>query len=241
MDNIFMNTGRLIAQATSLVGSLTIAVLALASVGIMQRQPVAPASDGVTFNFNERKPSVSADLLRAATFGYERAVTNLLWIRFLQYTPTEKVPPGQLSWIYFDLDTIGTVDPGFLPVFEQGAIFLSVITEDKDGAERLLRKGATLYPGNWVIRGNLGYHYQFELKDRSRAAIEYKAAAENPNAPWLFRDLAISLSQEQDSPAASIAFVESLLKNAGSPEVRTRLEERLAELKKQVPKRKEPK
>lgn len=210
--------------------ALLLFLSALAVVGLQRYWPQRPVTDTVTFAFNERKPSLPSDVIRVATFGYQRVVSNLLWLRFLQFTPVEKVPPGLFSWIYFDLDTISTIDPEFQPVFTQGAVFLSVITEDKRGAELLLQKGVGLFPHNWQIMGTLAYHYQFELDRMEEASRYYRQASLLPGAPWLYAALAIRDGEKQGRQKA-IQLVESMLEAAQDEEVKKRLGERLERLR----------
>jgi hypothetical protein len=151
-----------------------------------------------------------------------------LWIRFLQETPTHKVPAGQLSWIYRDLDAITDIDPEFYPAIEEGGPFLSVITEDKIGAERLLRKGIALQPERWRPYFFLGYHYLYELKDEAQAAETFRIGALKPGARPLMGLLATTLTAKSQGKAAGIALIQSMIQQTQDPKVREKLEEKLA-------------
>jgi hypothetical protein len=198
-------------------------------VGIQEGKPQPPVTENVTFKFNERKPTLSSDGLNLVSFGYPRILSNLLWLRFLQHTPTEKVPPGELSWIYFDLDTITTIDPEFLPAFEHGGVFLSVVTEDKRGAEHLLSKGTRLHPDRWRLHAYLAYHYQFELDEPENAAPHYLAGSRLPGAPTLLALLAARGLSRQESVDSSIRFLEEMREGATDEHTRKRLDAKIAE------------
>lgn len=211
--------------------SLVLKILSFFSLfvflGIQHFFPQAPFLQSLSFDFNERQPAFSMQAIRAGTFGYERAITTLQWLRFLQATPTTKVPEGRLSWIYFDLDTISRIDPEFLPVFESAAIFLSVVTEDKIGAELLLKRGVELYPRNWKIRANLAYHYRFELNNEQRAYEQYYEMAKVPESPDIYKILAASGMAETQSIPVAIAFLKKQVALASDPNVKARLQERV--------------
>lgn len=205
-----------------------LAVVALAAVvAIQERSPQGDPTAHVTFAFNEQRPTLGADTLSLISFGYPRIFSNLLWLRFLQSTSTERVPAGELSWMYFDLDSVSTIDPDFVPVFEQAAPFLSVVTEDKAGARLLLEKGTRIHPERWRIRSFLAYHYQFELAEPELAAQQYLAASKLEGAPSLMGLLAARHMAKTQSIQHSIDFLESLKQNANDPLTRKRFEERI--------------
>lgn len=197
---------------------------------LQHKRPQRPVIEGVTFAFNEGKPAITAEVARAISFGYDRALAATLWLRFLQYTPPEKVPKGQSSWVFFDLDTISAIDPQFTPVFTQGALFLSVITEDRAGAERILKRGAELFPDNWRILGNLAYHYHFEEKRFDKAGPYYLAASRLPGAPQLLGLLAATYLKEAESPEASLAFLRNMEGSVKNETIQRKLKEKIQEL-----------
>ncbi len=145
---------------------LLVLFLSISCVALLQAyKPQERLADKIVFAFNENFTNFSAPTLRAMTFGYSRAATAFLWLHFLSQTPPRKVEKNQVSWIYRDLDAITEIDPDFYPAYEHGGIFLSVITEDKRGAEQimlnnvasLLIKAATVFSScaclckNWLI------------------------------------------------------------------------------------------
>jgi hypothetical protein len=205
----------------AILGSLGLAV------SLQEMRPQVPVMEKVTFRFNERKPSISADGLRLISFGYSRMLSNLLWLRFLQFTPSDKVPDGKVSWIYFDLDTITTLDPDFYPAFEHGGIFLSVVTEDRKGAELLLNKGLRLHPSRWRMYAYLAYHYQFELDEPEKAADLYLNGSRLPDAPPLLGILAARHMAKTKSFESSIEFLENLKRSSRDEVTRKRLQERI--------------
>lgn len=208
--------------------ALLSALLALTgAVALQEHKPQASVTENVTFGFNESVTVFSTDAIRMVSFGYPRVFSNLLWVRFLEQTPTAKVPPGQLSWIYFDLDSIASIDPEFMPTFNQAGMFLSVITEDKKGAEQLLLKGIRLHPQSWKIRANLAYHYQFELNDSEKAAEQYLAASMLSGAPALMAVLAAKHKAKDGNILASIVFLEQLKQATLDEKVRATLQERI--------------
>ncbi len=198
---------------------------------LQEKKPQQRLTDGIVFEFNENFNSYSADTLRAMTFGYSRAAGTLLWLRFLQQTPPRKIEKNQVSWIYRDLDALAEIDPDFYPVYEHGGIFLSVITEDKRGAEQIMLKGARHFPERWRIRAYLGYHYQIELNEPEKAAEQYIIGSKLPGAPYLLGVIASSYINKIQGKEQSIRFVEGMIKDATDPMVLKRLKDKLKKLK----------
>lgn len=205
-----------------------------AVVALQERFPQEDGTEKVTFGFNDRRPTLSAASLELMSFGYSRIFSNLLWLRFLQFMPVERVPDGQISWMYFDLDTITTIDPDFYPAFEHAGIFLSVVTNDKQGAQWLLEKGVKVHPSRWRLRAYLAYHYQFEVNQPEKAFDQYLAASKLEGAPPLMGLLAARTLARTESIENSIALLESLIRSAPDKETRKRFEERLEIWKKKL-------
>lgn len=213
--------------------SLIALIVALSGVvWIQYHYPQTRLTDNITFEFNETFANYSAETLTFTTFGYRRAASALLWLRFLQQTPPRKVEPGQVSWIYRDLDVVTLLDPAFYPAYESGGAFLSVITEDKLGAEKILLKGIREFPRRWRLYSYLGYHYQFEMNDPLRAGETWLAGSRLPDAPPILALRASSHLAKVQNVEAGIEFLENLLKQATDPGVRGKLEEKLSRLRK---------
>jgi hypothetical protein len=192
--------------------------------------PQKRLKDSIVFGYNDDSVSYSSDFLRLASFGYSRGASGLLWLRFLQQTPPEKIEADQLSWIYHDLDAVTELDPDFYPAYEHGGIFLSVITEDKRGAERIFLKGEKHFPDRWRIRAYLAYHYQWELKEPEKAADRYLAAARIPGAPAIMSVFAASALARRNDPGTAISFLRGVLENTREPAARARIKEKIQSL-----------
>lgn len=198
---------------------------------LQEYYPQERLADKIVFSFNENINTYSADTLHFVSFGYSHAMGTLIWLRFLQQTPPRKIERDQVSWIYEDLNTLSILDPEFFPIYEYGGIFLSVITEDKRGAEQILRKGTEVFPDRWRIRGFLAYHYQFELNEPEEAEKQYKIAASLPGAPPLFGLIASSFIRSREGRERSISYLEGMLRDTKDPAIRKKFEDKIRKLK----------
>lgn len=214
-------------MATRLVRLLLFFALLGLAATIQSTRPHFSSKDSVKFKLNEGVAIFSAQAIQIMSFGYARMFSSLLWVRFLQAAPTEKLAHDEVSWIYLDLDTISMVDPDFYPIFSQGAPFLSVITEDKQGARLLLEKGVRLFPNIWQIHAYLGYHYYFELNEPELAYKQYLAVAQFPEAPPFYGVLASSLMAKNKGIDQSILFLETLKKQTEDERVKEKLQHKI--------------
>lgn len=213
-----------------LKSSLFIIAGCLVVFAVQLKVPQKRLKDSIVFGFNDDIISYSPDFLRLTSFGYGKAVSSMLWLRFLQQTPPEKVARDQLSWIYYDLEAVSELDPNFYPAYELGGIFLSVITEDKRGAERIFLKGTKRFPNSWRLRAYLAYHYQFELGEPEKAGEQYVAAAALPGASYLVKVLASSSLAKRQGNEAAIDLLRGFLVNTKDEAARSRILEKIRKL-----------
>lgn len=217
------------------VGLVVLAISALAVVYIQRRFPQPRLKDGIVFSYNEEVLSYPVDVLRLSSFGYGRAASSLLWLRFLQQTPPKKVEPDQLSWVYYDLDAVAELDPDFYPAYEHGGIFLSVITEDKRGAEHIFLKGVGRFPERWRIRAYLAYHYRWELGEPEKAAEQYLAAADLPGVPPIMKVSAASALAKRGDKEAALSLLQGVLKGTEDPVARRRILDKIERFTREAP------
>jgi hypothetical protein len=208
-------------------------ILVLSALAVTYVQSAFPQNrlkDEIVFSFNGDMVSYPANLLRLSSFGYGHSASSLLWLRFLQQTPPRKVEADQLSWIYYDLDAVTELDPDFVPAYEHGGIFLSVVTEDKRGAEQIFLKGVERYPDRWRIRAYLAYHYRWELNEPEKAGEQYIAAAGLPGAPTIVKVAAASAIAKKGDSGSGITLLESILKSTHEPGARKRILDKIEKI-----------
>ena len=219
-----------------------LAFLSLTSVVFIQEySPHTPLKEKVSFDFNEGFYSFSPKTLKALSFGYSFAFSSLLWLRFWHHSPPKKMGKNEVSWIFLDLYTISVIDPYFLPVYLYGAPFISVITEDKKGAEILLKKGTQLFPHNWKIRSYLGYHYQHELLDIPKAIEQYRVLMQMEGVPSGLRAIGASLIMRGGDLDTAEFFFQDMIKTIKNKKVQKLLMEKLQKLREERAKKKRTK
>ena len=213
--------------------SLTVILAFSCIVALQEYNPHLPLREKIQFDFNEGFYSVSPEALKALSFGYPFVLSSLLWLRFWHHTPPKKMGlHNQTSWIFLDLYTISVIDPEFLPTYTHGAMFVSVITEDRRGAEILLKRGVKQFPKNWRIRAYLAYHYQHELFDIPKAIEQYRILMQMDEVPKVLISIGASLIMRGGDFDTAEFFLRDMLRTTKSKKMRGLLEEKLEELQK---------
>lgn len=144
-------------------------------------------------------------------FGYKEALADMFWIRSIQdFDYCEKPLAKNLcqgnSWLSKMLNTVTDLSPKFRMPYATGALALTVIVSDYEGATMLFDKGVKAFPKDWPILYRAAYHYLYEVQDKPRAAELMKAAADNGGPPWLY-----SLAGRLYADSGSTELAESLL------------------------------
>jgi tetratricopeptide (TPR) repeat protein len=138
----------------------------------------------------------SGKTIKAMSLGLDALVTDVYWIRTVQYFGRKlddpNVDPNNLKDIRMDLlapllRVIVELDPHHLSAYRFGALFLP--ERDLNSAEELLQFGIRNNPDKWRLYQDLGYIY-WQSGQYSKAAETYDRGSALPGAMWWMRDLA---------------------------------------------------
>lgn len=157
------------------------------------------------------KPPVA---LKHFTFGYNDFIASVLWIRLLQnfdyceagkYSEEDYVEPEHTEkdkvtsiltrpikpakchkgWVYSMLEVMTEIQPQFHLAYDTGAMFLSIMVDDREGARLIFEKGLKIYKTDWRLAFHAAYHYLWEVQDPARAASLFQSAAELGAPEWV--------------------------------------------------------
>lgn len=221
-----------IFQKTGLVAIATLIVVGILWVTVAELQVRAPVAK---VDKKYLKPPAA---LKEFTFGYNDFLASILWIRLLQnfdycesgkYSEADYVPPVaeapdkitgiikraikpskcNKGWVYSMLDVISEVQPKFELVYDTGAMFLSVVVDDREGARLIFEKGLLLYPNDWQLSYHAGYHYLWEVQEPKRAAELFHQSVQSGAPQW-----AASLSAALYTQAGQARLAKTILENA---------------------------
>jgi hypothetical protein len=93
--------------------------------------------------------------------------------------------------------------------FATGAVALSVIITDVEGASKIFDKAVRTFPKDWPILYRAAYHALFEEKNKEKAARLLIASAEAGGGEW-FYSLAQRLYLEEGQRELAMRLYEDL-------------------------------
>ncbi|WP_413288248.1 tetratricopeptide repeat protein [Bdellovibrio sp. HCB337] len=169
------------------------------------------------------------------TFGHKDVTADFFWVRAIQdfdycdHQIGKNLCVGK-GWLYRMLNSITDLSPKFRMPYATGAIALSVMVSDVEGAARIFDKGVEQFPTDWKILYRAAYHYLYEVKDKKKAADLFVKAGRNGAPQWVF-SLAGGLYNESNERAAAEAILQEMIKTEVDPAIIKRLEEKLANIR----------
>ncbi len=205
--------------------ALTLAALALTAVSRRALEPEASARVAV------RDPTwlPSGAALRTASFGQRLLLADVYWLRAVQYvgeTVLAKVPRWEA--LYPLAEMVTDLDPRFGYAYQVAGSNLAGLAHRYDEAEKILRKGMRNLPDHWSLPFVYATNkFLFEHQYAEAAAYARRAAeiGKRPHLALLAANLS-ALANTDDEYRAGIAFLDQMLAETDTPELKSELRER---------------
>ncbi|WP_374030225.1 tetratricopeptide repeat protein [Bdellovibrio bacteriovorus] len=175
-------------------------------------------------------------MIERMSFGYQEALADLLWIRSLQDFDYCEEKVSELacrnnSWLYQMIDAVTNLSPHFRLPYAAGALALTIIISDIDGATKIFDKGVKAFPKDWPILYRAAYHYLYEVKDKKRAAELLIQAGENGAPNWVFT-LAGRLYSDSGHLELAESLLQEMIRTNQDPGLIKRLQDKINSMKK---------
>lgn len=189
-------------------------------------------------------------------FGFNESMADSFWLRWIQdsdycqvygkeaekveskedrsefaYSPRHKNCDG--SWAYKMLDLVTRLAPKFLMPYTAGAITLSVLIEDFEGASRIFERGLEEYPNDWQLAYRASYHYLFDRKDFPRAAALLNKAQSLGGPAWL-SSLASRLYSKSGQLELGLSTLTVYRETLSDEKTIKEVDKRIAEMKREL-------
>jgi tetratricopeptide (TPR) repeat protein len=214
------------------------AVACLAAASLIQ-----PVQDRI--DAHQNRSLVDPDILyfsspravKALALGYDSLVADVYWMRAIQYygrrdeAARRRVPYKNLPVLQ---DIVTTLDAKMLDVYRAGSVFLAEPEPLGAGqpleALRLLDKGISLRPKEWLLRFDKGFVHFLYLKDYKQAGQTWLEASRVEGAPpWMEALAARGLSQGGEIDTAKELWRRQL-EGSGRADVRENARNHLASI-----------
>jgi hypothetical protein len=209
------------AESISLLGAVLL--LGFASVWELQKKidvqlaAVDIEQDDVLL----RSPRLMKDL----SMEFAPLMADVYWTRAVQYYGNKHVSGDTgLSLLWPLLDIASTLDPGLLPVYHFGSIFLSQKPPGGAGepehAAELIQRGIAANPNQWRLYQDLGNIYYFDMQDYGKASQAFLEGSKNPSAAIWMKVMAAKIAGEGHSLETSKFLWAELYRNSKDENIR---------------------
>lgn len=211
------------------ISGLLLGVFAFLSISLSQIH----SSQNINVPKNLIPPPLMVERI---SFGYQEVIADLFWIRAIQDLDycdkpiAEKVCRNN-SWLFQMLDAVTNLSPQFRIPYAAGALALTIIITDIDGATKIFDKGVKAFPKDWPILYRAAYHYLYEVKDKKRAAELLIQAGQNGAPPWVF-SLAGRLYSDSGNLELAESLLEEMIQTKQDPSLIKRLQDKINSMKK---------
>lgn len=180
------------------------------------------------------------DDLAHFVFGYNEVIADMMWVRSLQdfdycENKVDEINCVGNSWVYRMINTIVTLSPHFREAYASGALALTVMVNDIEGASKIFDKAVAAFPNDWTILYRAAYQALIEEKDNEKAAALMLRAAQNGAPEWLYQASARLYSEEGKIVVAE-GILADLKRNNGNADIIKTIEKRIEDLKNGVAK-----
>lgn len=128
--------------------------------------------------------------IKYLTAGFSIQVADSFWLRALQDMDhcdkpiNERICRGK-SWLFSVINLTVELDNKFKEAYFYGALALTILISDYEGASVIFDKGVAIFNKDWPLLYAAGYHSLFEEKNKLKASKLYLAAVDNGAPDWV--------------------------------------------------------
>lgn len=193
------------------------------------------------------------ELVEHFHFGFADSVADSLWLRWIQdsdycqtyLSPVQVVDPPiapqdsllanprhricDNSWSFKMLDAVTKLSPKFEMPYLTGAVSLSVLVEDYEGATVIFDRAINNFPDDWRMLYRASYHFLYDKNDLPKAADLLIRAGRTGGPVWL-PSLAARLYDREGQLELGIDTLKSYRQNLKDEHQIKFIEARIAEL-----------
>jgi tetratricopeptide (TPR) repeat protein len=171
-------------------------------------------------------------------FGFNEFIADSLWISYIQDMEkcqavgqeTAKKSACAKGWGFQMLDQITDLAPQFRMPYAVGALSLSVINDDYEGANIIFEKAISAFPNDWPILYRAAYHYLYDRHDNKRAA-DLLIQASKSGGPYWLPMLAARLYSRDGQIEMGLMTLKTYLDATTDEKQRAAIQKRIAALK----------
>ena len=178
------------------------------------------------------------DLITHLAVGLRVQMSDSFWLRAIQdfdYCDSviNEKECSDKSWLYKIIKAVVELDPRFFEAHYYGALALTIIISDYEGASAIFDTAVTNFPKSWMLLYAAGYHALVEEKNKIKAAKLYLEAG-NLGAPSWVPMMAGKLAAEGGDIDYAEKILQGMIELNQQPEYAERLKKKLEQKKKDI-------
>lgn len=178
-------------------------------------------------------PPVELKYLNA---GFSATVADSFWLRAIQDFdhcdhPLNAQECKGKSWLFSVVNLTVELDKLFLEAYYYGALALTILVSDYEGAGIIFDKGVAQFKNDWALHYAAGYHALFEEKNKLKASKLYLAAVNNGAPAWV-RLMAGRLATEGGDEASAREILDQLIGMQSDPDWIEKLRKKIHDMDK---------
>lgn len=204
-DAVNNNSNSLLGVTVALIGAIILNIFVTQNLN----KPVFEIGpQETTVHFNE-------NLVKALVLGQYRLSSSILWSETLLRSDIKHYNKDDLNnWMFHRLNLITTLDPYFYISYLYGAVYLSIIKDDLQGASTIYEKGLSVFPNDFDLNYNAAFHYYFEVGDHSKAIEKLEKIINHPRASSLLKRIYSRLKAEKGNLQDAFIVISGLYDKA---------------------------
>jgi hypothetical protein len=185
--------------------------------------------------------------LKFFALGYDELLADTLWLRtiqdfdFCENRTSPKLKPTEYQckqgWVFHMIEAITELAPNFREPYYSGAMMLTVVVNDIDGASKIFDKGVAKFPEDGHLIFTAAYQALIEEKNNAKASALLVRAGHLGLPPWVF-SLAARLQEREGQLQLSKSILEDAYNSRpegyGAERIKQRLDEVNAEIAKET-------
>ncbi len=170
------------------------------------------------------------------TAGLNVQLSDTFWLRANQDfdfcdQPKNKTDCIGKSWLFQIINLVTDLDSNFNEAFYYGALSLTVLISDYEGASQIFDKGVLYHAKDWHLLYAAGYHALLEEKNSVKASKIYFDAAKYGAPAWV-KVMAGRLAIEGGEKEYAAKILEEMIATNQEPKLIERLKQKLESLQK---------
>lgn len=174
--------------------------------------------------------------LKYLNAGFSASAADSFWLRAVQDfdhcdQPLNESECKGKSWLFDVVNLTVELDAKFREAYYYGALALTILISDYDGATVIFDKGVAHFKNYWPLLYAAGYHADFEEKNKLKASKLYLAAVNNGAPDWV-RLSAGRLASEGGDQVSAKEILEQLIDIQSDPLWIAKLRKKIEEMDK---------